>query len=155
MGVLYTVNSSTFALATSAKTAIQIIPGAVLPITIVEIGVSVNVGTGRCFVELVECTQAGAGTATGTGAKQLRGFVAATDTAPGATYGVKYSAEPTTQTVLQSWWFPCPGPFVLQFPLGREPMSLVSGSTKYKALGIRLTIDTGTPNSDSYIVWEE
>lgn len=152
----YSVNASTFALSTSGKTAINIIAGSTLPIVICELGVCVDAATGRCFVELFESTQAGAGTAgASSGAKQLRGFVAADTTGPLATYGLKYSAEPTTLTVLKAWRFPCPGPFVIQFPLGREPRSLVSGSTKYKALGIRLTVDTGTPNSDSYIEWEE
>lgn len=156
MAAGYVALASAFALSTSAKTAVNIIPGATLPITLVEIGVSVDVGTGRCFVELFESTQAGAGTAgASSGAKQIRGFVAGDTTGPLATYGLKYTAEPTTLTVLKSWRFPCPGPFVIQFPLGREVQSLVSGSTKYKALGIRLTIDTGTPNADAYMEWDE
>lgn len=152
----YVALASAFALSTSAKTAVNLIAGASLPLTLVEIGVSVDVGTGRCLVDLFESTQATAGTpAASTGAKQLRGFVAGDTTGPLATYGLKYSAEPTALTVLKSWIFPCPGPFVIQFPLGREVQSLVSGSTKYKALGIRLTIDTGTPNANAYLEWEE
>jgi hypothetical protein len=152
----YSALAAAFALSTSAKTAVNIIPGATLPITIVEIGVSADEATGRVFVELFESTQAGAGTpGASSGAKQMGGFVAGDTTGPLATYGLKYSGEPTTLTVLKSWRFPAPGPFVIQFPLGREPQSLVSGSTKYKALGIRLTVDSGTPNSDSYIEWEE
>jgi len=151
----YTIIADAFALSTTGKTALLVIPGATLPITIVEFAVSIDAATGRCYVELVESTQAGAGTATGTGAKQVRGFVAGDTTAPLATYGREYSAEPTVLTVLKHWWFPAPGPFVIQFPLGREPQSLVSGATKYKALGLRLKVDTGTPNSDSYIDWEE
>lgn len=152
----YVVLASGFALATGAKTAINLIPGATLSITLVEIGVSIDAATGRCLVELFESTQAGAGTAgASTGAKQLRNFVAADTTGPLCTYGLKYSAEPTVLTVLKSWRFPAPGPFVIQFPLGREPRSLVSGSTKYKALGIRLSVDTGTPSSDSYLEVEE
>jgi hypothetical protein len=156
MSAGYIVQATSFALATGGKTAINLIAGATLPLTLVEIGVSLDAASGRCLVELFESTQAGAGTAGATsGAKQLRGFVAGDTTGPLATYGLKYSAEPTTLTVLKSWRFPCPGPFVIQFPLGREPQSLVSGSTKYKALGIRLSVDSGTPNSDSYIEWEE
>jgi hypothetical protein len=145
-----------FALSTAGKTALNIIPGATLPIILVEISVSIDAATGRCLVELFESTQATAGTAGATtGAKQVRGFVAADTTGPLATYGREFTAEPTVLTVLKSWRFPAPGPFVLQFPLGREPRSLVSGATKYKALGLRLSVDAGTPTSDSYVEWEE
>jgi hypothetical protein len=154
-GAAYTIIADAFALATGAKTACNVIPGASIPIILVELGFSVDAATGRCFVELFESTQAGAGTATGTGAKQVRGFVAADTTGPNATYGRKYSAEPTVLTILKSWRFACPGPFVIQFPLGREPQSLVSGATKYKALGFRVSVDTGTPNGDGYLEWEE
>lgn len=152
----YVLLADAFALGTTGKTALNIIPGATLPIIIVEFGVSIDAASGRCFVELFESTQATAGTAgSSTGAKQLRGFVAGDTTGPLATYGREFTAEPTVITVLKSWRFPAPGPFVIQFPLGREARSLVSGATKYKALGLRLSVDSGTPNSDSYIEWEE
>ena len=140
---------------TTAKTACNVIASATLPFVIVEFGVSVDQATGRCFVELFESTQAGAGTATGTGHKQIGGYTAGTDGTPESTYGREYSAEPTVLTVLKSWRFACPGPLVIQFPLGREPVSLLSGSTNHKALGIRLSVDTGTPNADAYLEWEE
>lgn len=155
MSQRFTIIADTFALTTTAKTACNIIAGAAVSFQIVELGVSVDQGTGRCFVELFESTQATAGTTTGTGAKQIGGYTAGTDGTPGCTYGRKYSAEPTVLTVLKSWWFPCPGPFVIQFPLGREPVSLVSGSTNHKALGIRVKVDTGTPNCDAFLEWEE
>jgi hypothetical protein len=156
MAARYTIIADAFALSTSGKTALLIIPGATLPVTLIEIGVSVDSATARCLVELVESTQAGAGTAgSSSGAKQVGGFVAGDTTGPLATYGREYSAEPTVLTVLKHWRFPAPGPFVIQFPLGREPESLVSGATKYKALGIRLTADTGTPAADAYLEWQE
>lgn len=151
----FTIIADTFALTTTAKTACNVIAGSSAALIIVEIGVSVDQGTGRCFVELFESTQGAAGTTTSTGAKQIGGYTSGTDGTPLCTYGRKYSGEPTTLTVLKSWWFPCPGPFVIQFPLGREPESLLSGSTNHKALGFRLKVDTGTPNSDSYLEWEE
>lgn len=152
----YTIVADAFALSTTAKTLFNIIAGATLPFVVCEFAVSVDAGSGRCFVELFESTQATAGTAgSSSGAKQIRGFVSGDTTGPLATYGREYSAEPTTLTVLKHWWFPCPGPLVMQFPLGREIQSLVSGSTKYKAIGIRAKVDTGTPNCDGYIEWEE
>ena len=151
----YSVYADAFALSTSAKTAVMIIPGSSAPVTIAEIGVSVDSSTGRCFVELVESTQAGAGTNTNTGHKQIGGFVSGDSSTPVATYGREYGSEPTTLTVLKFWRFLHPGPFVIQFPLGREPQSLVSGATKYKGIGIRLTVDSGTPNCDAYLEWDE
>ena len=149
-------SSTAFALTTAFKTLALVIPGATLPVTIIEIGVSVDAGAGRFTVDLFESTQAGAGTAgASTGAKQTGGFVAGDTTGPLATYGVRYTAEPTVVTSLKTWIVPAPGPLVIQFPLGREPESLVSGATKYKALGLRVLIDSGTPNAYGYIEWQE
>lgn len=150
----WVLNASAFSIGTGAKTAINLIAGSAVGVNaITEIGVSVN-GTQTVFVELCESTQAGAGTAgSSSGAKQIRGFAAGDTTAPTVTYGTAYSAEPTTLTVLKAWRFTGPGPFVIQSPLGREACSLLSGSTKYKALALRLTA-SATVNSDSYIEWE-
>src|SRR5262252_7844116 len=155
MAARYSIIADAFALTTTAKTACNVIASSTLPVRIVEIGVSVPQTTGYCFVEMFESTQGAAGTATTTGAKQIGGYTAGTDGTPNATYGRKYSAEPTTLTVVASWRFPCPGPFCLQWPLGREFESLVSGSTNHKAIGFRLSMDSGTPNCDAYLWWEE
>ena len=152
----YSQPSGSFALSTTAKSAISLIAGANTTITLVEIGVSVDSASGRCHVELCESTQATAGTNSAGTPKQLYGFAAGDTTAPAqTTTKIAFSAEPTVLTVLKEWIFPHPGPFVIQFPLGREVQSLVSGATKYKALVLRLTVDTGTPNSFSYLHWEE
>lgn len=155
MAARYTIIADAFALGTSAKTVCNVIASATIPFTVVEIGMSVRQTTGWCLVELFESTQATAGTATGTGAKQIGGYTAGTDGTPESTYGREYSAEPTTLTVLKHWIFPCPGPFVIQFPLGREPESLLSGSTNHKAIGFRASVDTGTPNGDGYLEFVE
>ena len=155
MAARYSIIADAFALTTTAKTACNVIASATLPFRIIEIGCSVDAGTGRFLVELFESTQATAGTATGTGHKQIGGYTAGTDGTPESTYGREYSAEPTALLVLAHWWTPCPGPFVIQFPLGREPESLLSGSTNHKALGFRVKVDTGTPNCDAYLIWEE
>lgn len=155
MSAGFSIPIDAFALATTGKTAAMVIPGATSTVIVVEFSISVAALTGRCLVELVESTQATAGTTTGTGAKQLYGFVAGDTTGPLATYGRKYSAEPTVLTMLKVWEFPCPGPLIIQFPLGREVQSLVSGSTKYKGIGLRCTVDTGTPNCNGYLHFEE
>ena len=125
-----------------AKTVLMLIAGAAERVIINAIHVSIDVST-LLLVELVESTQATNGT-TGTdytaSLKQLSGFVAGDTTAPAQiTCRHTYTAEPTVLTVLQSWWVNGPGPFVMQYPLGGEMESLVSGSTKYKAVGLRLT----------------
>jgi hypothetical protein len=150
----WVLNAAAFSIGTGAKTAINLIAGAAVGVdSLCEIGVSID-GTATVLVELCESTQATAGTAgSATGAKQLRGFTAADTTAPTLTYGTAFSAEPTALTRLKAWRFTGPGPFVIQHPLGREVRSLLSGSTKYKALALRLTA-SATVNSDSYMEWE-
>ena len=156
MAARYTIIADAFPLTTTPKTALNVIASATLPFTIVEFGVSIDAATGRFLVELFESTQATAGTpGSSAGAKQVGGYCAGTDGTPESTYGREYSAEPTTLVVLKHWWCPAPGPLVIQFPLGREPQSLLSGSTNHKALGIRVKVDSGTPNCDVYLEWEE
>jgi hypothetical protein len=151
----YSIIADAFTLSTTPKTACNVIAGTTVA-RIIEIGASVNAASGRCLVELFESTQATAGTVgSSTGAKQIGGFVSGDTAGPASTYGREYSAEPTVLTVLKSWWFPCPGPLVIQFPLGREPQTLVSSATKYKAIGIRLSVDTGTPTCEAYLEFEE
>lgn len=151
----FTIIADAYALTTTGKTACNVIAASNNPFSVIEIGGSVASTSGYCFIELFESTQATTGTTTSTGAKQLGGYTSGSDGTPTSTYGRKYSAEPTVLTVLKSWRFPNPGPFAIQFPLGREPWSLLSGSTNHKAIGIRVSVDTGTPNGDFYLEWAE
>lgn len=152
----YVINAAAHPLAAAtAETSINLIAGASDRIVIVEFGVSIDVAT-MCLVELCESTQAGTGTSTDSTSaiKQLRGFAAADGTAPsGVTARTAYSVEPTVLTRLKAWRFTGPGPFVIQSPLGREVESLLSGSTKYKSLCLRLT-SLLVSNADTYIEFE-
>jgi hypothetical protein len=152
----YVINAATHPLAAAtAETSVNLIAGAADRVTICEIGVSIDVAT-LCLVELCESTQAGAGTSTDSTAsiKQTRGFAAIDTTAPsGVTARTAYTAEPTVLTRLRAWWFNGPGPFVMQFPLGREPESLLSGSTKYKGLAVRVTSVLAS-NANTYVEFE-
>jgi hypothetical protein len=109
---------------------------------ITRVSISIDVAT-LLKVEFVESTQATNGTA-GTdfasSLKQTRGFVAGDTTLPSG-IGIRhtYTSEPTVLTVLDHFWINGPGPYKESFPLSRELQSLVSGATKYKAVGIRLT----------------
>lgn len=153
----FVINIAAAAITSTPKTMIMLIPGAARPIAaICEIGVSADAAV-DVLVELMESTQATNGTA-GTdsngSAKQLRGFNAGDTTAPGSGVRTIYTSEPTVLTRLKAWRFTGPGPFVLQSPLGREIQSLLSGSTKYKGLALRLT-SASNVNTDAYIEWEE
>lgn len=100
------------------------------------------------LVELVNSTQAGAGTAgVSTVITQIRGR-ATTGSAP--TMGGNYTAEPTTLVSLRRYYVPAfMGTFVYQAPLGREPECDSSGGT-IKALGIRIT-PPATVNAVGYM----
>lgn len=152
----FVINAAAHALAAAtAETTINLIAGSADRVVLTEIGVSIDVAT-QCLVELCESTQAGTGTSTDSTAsiKQIRGFAAGDTTAPsGITARTAFTAEPTVLTRLKAWRFNGPGPFVIQFPLGREPESLVSGATKYKALAIRVTSVLAS-NCDSYAEFE-
>jgi hypothetical protein len=152
----FVINSVTHPLAAAtAETTINLVAGAADRVTITEIGVSIDVAT-MCLVELCESTQAGVGTSTDSTAsiKQIRGFTAADTTAPsGVTARTAFSVEATVLTRLKAWRFNGPGPFVIQHPLGREPESLLSGSTKYKSLAVRVTSVLGS-NCDAYVEFE-
>jgi hypothetical protein len=152
----YVLRTGAFALSSTPKTAINLIAGASISATITQLSASVAASTGRFLVELFESTQAGNGTgATATGAKQTYGFLGIDTVGPGCTYGLVYTTEPTVLTILEEWWLPCPGPLILQYPLGRENTTLVSGATKYKAIGFRLSVDSGTPNGYGSMRFEE
>jgi hypothetical protein len=156
----YVANNGTpFALSTTAKTILNLLAGAADRINSIT-GLSVSIdSSATVLVELCESTQATAGTPGTSGAaailKQIGGFAGADGTSPAQiTAAGNYTAEPTVLTRIWHWRFVGPGPFFLQFPLGRGPESLLSGSTKYKALALRLTASVGTPNADATIEFE-
>jgi len=155
----FTINvasGETFGLTTTLKTMFNVIAGSAKGFEIIEFSVSVDQGTGRFYVEIMESTETTGGTKTSTGAKQTGGYASGTDGTPACTYGRIYSAEGTTYTAIKAYgWTPCPGPLIVQYPLSREPSSLLSGSTNHKALGIRVKIDSGTPNAYGFLEWEE
>lgn len=136
-----------------AKTVLGLIASATDVLLLRALHVSVDAST-TVLVELCESTQAVAGTSTGGVWKQLGGFAAGDTTTPAGTYQTNYTVEPTVLTRLMAWRFTGPGPFIIQYPLGREPQTLVSGATKYKALAIRLTASIGC-NADATAEIEE
>jgi hypothetical protein len=155
-GNAYTVVANFFPVGTTPKTVIDLISGTSNQPSIIEFGVSCDGTSGNLLVELCQSTQATAGTPTTSPTpNQLRGWPAQ---ASANTAGINYTAEPTVLTTsgVKRWRFNLPGgPLVLQSPLGRETTGIVTAGTAGKGLCLRLTTSTGTPNSDSYLEWEE
>ncbi len=149
----YTLNLATAALTSTPKTMFMLIPGATVPANIVAFMFS-PASAVACLIELVESTQATNGTAgtdSNASCKQVRGFAAGDTTAP--VHGVRtlYTSEPTVLTVLYSWRVS--SLLDRQWPLGREVQSLLSGSSKYKGLGFRIT-SASNVNCDMTIEFE-
>lgn len=136
--------------AATAETMVNIINAANSLVRVVEFGVSFDGVTATAVpvqVDLCLSTQAGAGTAAGSTITQIRG---ATRTVQ-ATAGTGYTAEPTVLTVIKTWYVRADGGlFVMQFPLGREPMQ----STTADGICVRATAPAGV-NADCYIEFEE
>jgi hypothetical protein len=130
------------ALTTGAKTVIMAIAGANSGLVVVEMGISFDGITSSAVpavVEMVSSTQAGAGTATDTiTVVQTHGRVTGGE-AP--TSSARYSAEPTVLVRHRVWYVPqfMSGPFIVQFPLGREPETDDSGGS-IRGYGIRVNV---------------
>lgn len=136
---MWTIRSGLVTGVSAAKTMCMVIAGAAQAFEILRLSVSSKTAVGF-LVELVESTQAGAGTSSAHTFKQYRDFKAGDTTAPAQITGAtNYTVEPTTLTVLDEWYLAAGGIFLLQEPDREGPASLLSGSTKYKALGLRVT----------------
>ena len=135
------VTATVFAATAGAKTVLMAIAPAGHGLALTEISLSMDGVTNSAvpaLVEIVQSTQAGAGTSgVAPTITQIRGRVT-TGQAP--TGGSNYTVEPTTLTRVKIFYIPqFMGTFVYQFPLGREIECDSSGGT-IKALGIRITV---------------
>lgn len=145
----FSCSAAAFATSTSAKTAALVIAGSSVSPTLIGFDFSddASLTTGAYKVELVSSTQAGAGTAGGSTVVKM----GASQTTAVSTCGTSYSAEPTTLTVLNTWYIPAIGGVLpMLYPLGREWQVPVSHS-----YGIRVTAPSGTPNVCVNLYWEE
>jgi hypothetical protein len=142
------------ATSTTAKTVLALLAGAANQPSITEFGISTDGATGTLLVELGYLTAAGAGTATAGAPMQIRGWPPQTSA---NTHAYNYTAEPTAYSVIaRQFILPMPfTPFILQFPLGREPTAIVTAATAGKTIGVRVTASTGTPNVRAYLEYEE
>lgn len=142
-------SAAAFATATSAKTAAAVIAGGTVIPTIIGFDFSSDdtLTTGAFKVELIITAQSTAGTAGGSTVVKM----GATQGAATSTCGTSYSAEPTTVTVLATWYVAAAGgPFSYLFPMGREFVCPVSHT-----MGVRVTAPSATPNVSVNLYWEE
>lgn len=139
--VVYVAQNTTFAATTGAKTVLNAIAGANQAISVVQWGISMDGVTAVAVpatVELCQSTQAGAGT----GAASPPAVVQLTGRTIAAQFTVahNYTAEPTVLTVIEQYYIPqFMGGFVMQYPLGTEPETDLSGGT-VKAMAIRINV---------------
>jgi hypothetical protein len=138
----------------TAKTVLALLVGTTNQPSVVEFGISTDGATGTLLVELGYLTAASGGTGTAGAAMQVRGWPPQTSA---HTHLYNYSAEPTAySTIIRQWILPMPfTPFMVQFPLGREPTGIVTAATAGKTIGVRVTASTGTPNVRAYLEYEE
>jgi hypothetical protein len=135
--------------AATAKTIMMVINAANSLIRVCEIGVSFDGVTSTnepVTVELVNSTQATAGTSTSHTILQCRGPTRTVQ----ATAARNYTVEPTTLTVLKRWLVHPQTGLVIQFPLGREPEQVTTAD----GLGIRCTAPANV-NVQGYMEFEE
>jgi len=140
---------------TSPRVLANIIAAANAPIRLIEWGISFDGVTATAvpaLVELANSTQAGAGTV---GSSPTPVQIGGRDRTVQAAAGVAYTtgADPSVLTNIQELYVPqFMGIFVQQFPLGREPETLVAASTE--GILIRVT-PTATVNARAWMIFEE
>jgi hypothetical protein len=149
----FAITSTAIALAAAtAKSVIGNIAGSNVPPSWPEFAGSSDGSSGTLLIEVAHGTNATAGTSTSFTAVQTRGV---TQT-PTSTSAVTYTTEPTVLTITRRWRFTMPGgPWIIQFPLGREPNAVIAASTVGKYLGLRATASVAVTNSDWYLEFEE
>lgn len=138
------------ATAGTAKSILSVIAAAGKHLIATEICVNLDATpTEPVLLEVCQSTQATAGTSSAVTPRKVAGE--AVNATVGATAAKNYTAEPTALTPIREYTIPDKAPFVVQFPLGREPES---GDND--AIVIRLTNPTGTsPNARAHIEFEE
>jgi hypothetical protein len=155
-GAGFSITTTAIALsAATAKSVIGVVAGGNVPPDFIEFAGGGDASSGNLLIEITHGTNASnpPGTfSTIATPVQTRG---PTQT-PTSTAGITWTTEPTVLTVTRRWRFPWPGgPWLMQFPLGREPNAVITTSAVGKFLGIRATSTVAVTNSDWYVEIEE
>ena len=152
MASQYVINTGVVTLTTAATKSLILANPATDGFRITEWGISFdNVTTNAEPVQIDVYRTATLGTPAGTTGSQVA--LDPNTASSTVTSLTALSTEPTSVTVLYSYYVaPNAGMFVIQYPLGREPVAANGGSR----LGIRYTTASGvTPKALTYMVFEE
>lgn len=150
MTQLYSGSQAAIALsAATARTVAAVVSPANRECVVAEIAISFDGVTASAvpvLVELCDFTVAGAGTRTTGTAVQMRGQ----RSTAGTSFFHSYTVEGTVLAAIFPWYVtPNGGLMDLQWPLGREPQTVVA-----KGLAIRCTAPAAV-NCAVSIIWEE
>ncbi len=120
-GYTFTTEGAEALAAATAETILNLINAANSLVRLIEFGISFDGVTATAvpvLVELMNSTQATAGTSSSATIRQLRGPTRTVQ----ASAAHSYTVEPTVLTGLREWLVrPDGGLLIIQFPLGREP----------------------------------
>jgi hypothetical protein len=156
----YTATTGAIATGTTAKTVLGLrCSAATTEFYVCSVSVSfdtITAPTAQMLVELTRTTTAGTSAASAPSAvPRTPASTTANAVGTAVTIGHNYSAEPTS-TVLYAWFVRADigAPFLVQFPLGREP---AAGGATTEGIGVRITSPTGAgaPNACVTLEWEE
>ncbi len=157
MSARYTQNAGKITLTTSATAASLILlqPG-VSKVLVTEIGISLDGSAPSPSVRFDTYRVTTLGSPVGTGGTQTPIQEDVNDGPSSTSALINLTTEPTTKVLMRSWYIqPFGGLFVLQFPLGREPV-LASNSHGGVGLGLQYTAANGvTCDCLCYIQFEE
>lgn len=141
MDAVFIAKNTAFAATTGAKTVLNVIAGANQPVNIFAWSISFDGVTSSAvpaLVELCQSTQATAGTSAASPPAIVQ--VGGRAMTPQHTTGYNYTAEPTALTVIEHYYISqYNGSFTMQYPLGLEPDTDLSGGT-VKALALRVNV---------------
>lgn len=149
----YTVQSGSVALSASATKSLWLLNPATVDFCLTELSISFDPAAASVAprVDLYRVTTIGSPTGTTAVFVKVNNPDGAAAVSTGLT---ALTAEPTTVEIIKSWFVqPAGGLFVLQHPLGREP---VGAKTNGNRIGLRVVTPASvTPNAIGYAEIEE
>jgi hypothetical protein len=155
MAAKFVVTTAPAALTTAATKSLWLLDPVTNKITIFEMDVSMDAVTPLQAVRFDLYRATSLGTPAGTSTTPAL-IDPGDDQASTTTTLTNLTTEPTTATVLCSWYVqPCGGLLPLQLPLGRE-VTVPAGATTTGRIGLRYTTVTGvTPNCVANVWFDE